>query len=266
MGNNIKLIAQDLNIYDGDDLHSGARTGAISINHLVSAGAEGIILGHSEVGDSLVTVNNKLKTIINNEEIKKSSDNFIFNILLGESWEEFENKLYNQVANTTFEKCKTIFKDIPETSLRHTIIGYEPKWGSRGSGRDDMPPPEPELISVCIKSIKQFMTDNYKNINPFYVYGGRSTPERTLEILSDDNIDGLILGSACNTLRKTMDIVESMKKVKGSKNKVIICNFKAYILPDPYEKYVQELKKLSDDFFIYLAPSYTDIRLLKQLI
>ncbi len=266
MENNIKLIAQDLNIYDGDDLHSGARTGAISINHLLSAGAEGIILGHSEVGDSPFIVNNKLKTIINNEEIKKSSDNFIFNILIGESWEEFENKSYEQVANTVFDKCKIIFKDIPETALSHLIIGYEPKWGSRGSGRDDMPPPEPKLISACIESLKQFMHDNYKNINPFYIYGGKSTPERTLEILNDDNIDGLILGSACNTLQKTMDIAESMREVKDSKNKVIICNFKAYTLSDSYEKYIQELKKLSDDFFIYLAPPYTDIRLLRQLI
>ena len=262
----IKLIAQDFNIYQGDGLHAGARTGAISINHLLSAGAQGIILGHSEINDSPEIVNSKIKTILTNDAVKKSPDNFSLAILVGESWNEFQNSSNDEVANIIYNKCKIIFKDIPKDTVKNSIIGYEPKWGTRGSGCDDMPPPKPELISACIKNLKKFMDDNYKNLKPSYVYGGSSTPDRTLEILQDDNIDGLILGSACNTLEKTMDIINSMKKIKDSKNKVAICNFKAYVLPDPYEEYIKELKKLSDDFFVYLAPAYTDLRLVNQLL
>lgn len=266
MENNIKLIAQDFNIYKGDKLHAGARTGSISIEHLLTAGAQGVILGHSEIGDDLETVNNKLKTIIHNKIIKKTPENFALCILIGESWEEFEGKSINEIANDVQKKCKIIFKNIPENFLRNAIIGYEPKWGSRGSGRDDQPPPSPELISACVKSLKDYISECYPNMSPFYIYGGRSTPERTVEILSDDNIDGLILGSACNTVEKTIAIVNSMQETKDDKNKVIICNFKAYVLPDPYEKYVKEFQNLPGDFFIYLAPAYTDIRLVKQLI
>ncbi len=152
-------------------------------------------------------------------------------------------------------------KDIPASLLTNAIIGYEPKWGSRGSGRDDMPPPHPDFISSCIQEMRLFFKKTYCNeIKPFFIYGGRSTPERTKEILADKNINGLILGSACNTVEKTMAIADTMNGICKGKEKILVCNFKAYDLSESYEKYVAELSKLSQEFIVLLAPAYTDIK------
>jgi len=128
-------------------------------------------------------------------------------------------------------------------------------------------PPQPEFISSCIRNMRQFFRDKYWDASGMYfIYGGRSTPERTRKILADKNIDGLILGSACNTVKKIMDIANTMKDVCSGRTKVLICNFKAYELPDTYERYVSELGGLPQDFLVFLAPAYTDIRTLVLLL
>jgi len=262
----INLIAQNFDIYEGDGSDKYARTGDTSIDHIERAGAEGIILGHSEVGDSPQILNKKLLTLKKFKESNPESLKKLV-ILIGESWQDFKNNSPENIAKLMVEKCKVIFDGVSKVFLNNLIVGYEPQWGSKGSGRDDVPPPEPEFISECIKNMKQFFKDKHgieKGI--YYIYGGRSTPERTKEILSDKNVDGLILGSACNTVEKTLAIVRVMRETSTNEKKVLVCNFKAYQLKDSYEKYVKELSKLSEDFIVYLAPCYTDLRYVNRII
>lgn len=256
----IEIIAQNFDIYEGDGLDQFARTGDISLNHIQQAGASRVILGHSEVGDAPEIVNKKLLCAIN----QKNRNNVV---LIGESWKEFENNSPEKVAGLMKSKCETVFKNIPKEALPQVMLGYEPKWGSRGSGRDNMPPPGPEFISLCIAKMKEFIEKNYgDSTKVYYIYGGRSTPERTRKILSDKNMDGLILGSACNTIKKTLDIANAMKDICKDRIKILVCNFKAYDLSEPYEEYVSQLKQLPDDFIIYLAPPYTEISRLSALL
>ncbi|PIY69119.1 hypothetical protein COY90_02270 [Candidatus Roizmanbacteria bacterium CG_4_10_14_0_8_um_filter_39_9] len=262
----MKLLAQNFDIYLGDGLDPYARTGSINLDHLLHSGIDGIILGHSEVGDSPDVINQKLHTVFNHKKILERRESFTTVVLVGEIWEEFEGKTSEKVANIVENHCKELFSGVKEDQLTKLILGYEPKWGSRGSGRDDMPPPQPDLISLCIRKVKEFFQVNYKNTFPHYIYGGRSTPERTEKILHDSNVNGLILGSACNTVQKTLSIIDAMKKVKENQVKVTICNFKAYNLSDSYEKYVEALGKLSPDNVIYLAPSYTDLKEVKSIL
>jgi triosephosphate isomerase len=262
----MQLLAQNFDIYHEDGLDPSARTGSVSLDHLLRTGINGVIIGHSEVGDSPEVIQKKLLTVLNHKEVTEKRSTFTTVVLVGEKWEEFEGKSSEEVGNIVVNHCEQIFDGLSEQQLTQLIIGYEPKWGSRGSGRDDMPPPEPELISLCIHKIKDFFKEKYEKTFPYYIYGGRSTPERTEQILKDPDVHGLILGSACNTVQKTLDIISSMEKVKKDQIKVTICNFKAYNLPDPYETYINELKRFSKDHKIYFAPSYTDLFKMKQLL
>jgi len=250
----IILSAQNFDIYQGDNLDPFARTGDTSPEQLKSAGAQGVIIGHSEVGDSPKIIHQKLLTLANKKLLPKTT------VLLGESWQEFDGQTPDQVASTISSMTTAILKDIPSAFIKQLVLGYEPKWGSRGSGRDDMSPPTPEFISACVKAIK-----SQAKTTPV-IYGGRSTPERTKTILADDNVAGLILGSACNTIEKTLAIAQAMKKVKGNKPKILHANFKAYHLTESYEDYLKAINQLDNSFTIYLSPPHTDIYKLKQLL
>jgi len=261
---NLGVIAQNFDVYDGDGLDPFARTGSISLAHLYKAGAQGVIVGHSEVGDEPQVVNKKLRSII---KIEREWGKRIFErvvVLVGENWGEFKGNTAEEVAGLVVEKCGQVFHEIPREFLSKVFLGYEPKWGSRGSGKDDAPAPNPEQISLCAKEMLRFVGEMCgENTIPHFIYGGRSTPERTLEILKDENVNGLILGSACNTVKKTLDIANSMDKV-CKREKILVCNFKAYDLRDSYKEYVSELGRLPDDFEVLLAPAYTNIKRVRE--
>jgi triosephosphate isomerase len=259
----IFLTAQNIDVYDGDGLDSFARTGATSAQQIAKAGASGLILGHSEVGDLPDVVYKKLLTICSQADAdKRLLDN---TLLVGETWDEFQNHSPETVANLVNDHLLTILKDIPIEYTKCLVVGYEPKWGSRGSGHDNEPPPSPELISVVCKKIRSTLTEmNCENVP--VIYGGRSTPDRTEEILADENVEGLILGSACNSVQKTMDIANVMAKVRPSKRKILHANFKAYDLADSYEDYLAALSSLDDNFMIYLSPCHADLREIAGLL
>lgn len=267
---NIVLSAQNFDIYDGDGLDPFARTGAVSVDMLYRVGAKGVILGHSETNDSVTVVRNKLLTIVKRQKEYKDQNLLIkTTILVGETWDEFEKNSMAAVSEIVSKRLEEIIKDLPIHFLQNLTIGYEPKWGSRGSGNDAAPPPQPALISVCIKEmgevIRKYHGDKASD-SIAMIYGGRSTPERTREILKDINVEGLILGSACNTLQKTLDIIQAMQKTMGNRKKILHANFKAYNLPGSYQDYINVFQKLDDGFTIFISPSYTDLKEIKNLL
>ena len=81
-----------------------------------------------------------------------------------------------------------------------------------------------------------------------------------MEILADRDVDGLILGSACNSVIKTLGIATTMQEVMGSRKKILHANFKAYELENSYSDYLSAFAELDDTFSIYLSPAYTDLK------
>lgn len=265
----IRLTAQNIDIYEGDGLDPFARTGATSAEEIYKAGATGVILGHSEVGDTPEVTKKKFASIVKKSE--GYDDDFLTQVtlLVGESWDEFEGNSPAVIGKLVSEHLAHILEGVPDTYINRLVVGYEPKWGSRGSGRDDMPPPAPELIHAVAKTMKEKLVTMFGNdvgtAVPI-IYGGRSTPERTEQILADENVEGLILGSACNTVKKTMDIAAVMEKIRPGKRKVLHANFKAFDLSDSYEDYVKALSALDSSFVIYISPAHTDLREVRKLI
>jgi triosephosphate isomerase len=260
----VLLTAQDIQIYDGDGFDLFARTGATSAEQIYRAGATGAILGHSEVGNSPDIVHAKLLTLL----ARRGSAPDV-TILVGETWDEFEQHSSEEIAERVCGHLMLILKDVPQDRLSLAVIGYEPKWGSRGSGRDDMPPPSPQTIGVVGTRLRAGLIellgeDLGKNIP--LIYGGRSTPERTEEILQNENIEGLILGSACNTVEKTLAIADTMERVRPGKRKILHANFKAYNLTDTYEAYFEAFRRLDNSFTIYLSPCVADLREVSKLL
>ena len=263
---NIIISAQNFDVYDGDGGPACARTGATTLNHLVRAGANGVILGHSEVDDTLDVVRQKLLTIANSEHLDGFANT---TLLLGESWSKFEHKTPDAVAKIVSDQLRFVLQDVPHSIIEKLVIGYEPKWGSRSSGRDDQPPPTPDFISAVCSEMRATLQDIVSGERAAHIpliYGGRSTTERTMKILKDQNINGLILGSACDTVEKTMDIAKAMRHVQPTQRKIMHLNFKAFDLNDSYNDYIHAISRLDDSFTVYISPNHTDIREVKRAV
>jgi len=257
------LTAQNIDIYDGDGRDLYARTGSTSVEQVSSAGACGVILGHPETGDSPKVVKLKLNTVLDRTKTVLPPSFTRITLMAGESWEDFQSQDSLGVAKLIAAQISSLLSEVPENYAANFTIGYDPKWGSKGSGHDDAPPPEPDFISGVAKEIRSILLEKYGKETGSaipIIYGGRSTPERTLVILADSNIDGLILGSACDTVQKTQGIIDAMKQAKPKTSKVLHANFKAINLSDPYEEYARLFRALDDSFTIYISPSHSDLR------
>jgi triosephosphate isomerase len=84
--------------------------------------------------------------------------------------------------------------------------------------------------------------------------------------MTDSNIDGLILGSACDSVKKTMAIASAMTDAKPEGRKILHTNFKAYELKDKYEDYIKAFQTLDKSFSIYISPCHTDLFRVRQML
>ncbi len=264
------LIAQNTDIYTGDGKNQFARTGELGFYHLKKAGATGVILGHSEVNDSPETVNKKWKSAIEYGLL----DNIV---LIGEDWEDLEKGWDNSTEeeiNSMKDKLKVkleiMLQGIIGEVVEKTVFGYEPSWGTIGSGKSDVLPPQPLQIENMCSFIREMINDKYdKDVR--VIYGGSSSPERTEEIMPSSNVDGLILGSAGKAVdwigKIGMGIQKAMKNKGGKRKGVLALNWKAYELQEPYEEFLEVIDTLDGDAIeVYLSPVATELKEVKELL
>ena len=174
-GTQIKVGAQ--NCYKGT---SGAFTGELSAEMLKDAGAEFVIIGHSErrhiLGESDELINEKIKSAIN------CGLKVIF--CIGETLEEqsrFEEVLENQISNG--------LKDI-DANGENLIIAYEPVWAI-GTGK--------VATLEDIAKVHSFVKTKSRQMLGYFppvLYGGSVKPSNSKEILDLDDVDGVLIGGA----------------------------------------------------------------------
>lgn len=260
MPQNIIISAPNFHIHDFDNLDPVARTGSVSLEILHKGGAQAILLGHSEVGDSLLEINYKIKTLLNR---RSNFPDFIpyTTLLVGETWEEYEGKSEEEVANLMASKLEAMLTDVSSEILKNLVVGYEPKWGTRGSGKAGVEPASYSLVNKCNKAIKEFLISKYgeeaNHIN--LIFGGMTTPERAEELLKLEYVNALILGSAGNTVEKFLAIAEAMQKGDAKTHKVIHANFKAFNRTDSDENFMEAFRSLDDSFTVIVSLPFTDI-------
>lgn len=264
------LIAQNVNIYPGDGKNQFARTGEIGFYHLKKAGVTGVILGHSEVKDNAEVVNKKWKAAL-------EYDLFANVVLVGEDWEDLEkgwDKSSEQEIKEMKDKFKnkfqTILDGIDKEIIKKTIFGYEPSWGTRGSGKEDVLPPQPPQIENMCFFMRGIIKEKC-NEDVRIIYGGSSSPERTEEIMPSENVDGLILGSAGKTVDWVQKIGERVQRVmenkKSQRKGVLVLNWKAYELEESYSDFFKVIDGFDGNLIeVYLAPVATELRELKGLL
>jgi triosephosphate isomerase (TIM) len=171
----------------GQDCHSaasGAHTGDIAAGMLADAGAQYVIVGHSErradhaETDAQVRAKAEaamgagLKPIICVGETEAQRDS-------GQA----ESVVAGQLAGS-----------IPDAASQHdVIVAYEPIWAI-GTGRT----PTNDDIAKMHASIRQNLVDRFgdKGLTTRILYGGSLKPQNAREILAVENVNGGLVGGA----------------------------------------------------------------------
>ena len=171
----IKLGSQEI-----DSTNSGALTGGINSQMLNDFSTEFVLIGHSEQRDHLnednITLRSKLDSAIQN------GISAIFCI-----GEPTEVKLSGNTENFLSEQLDVLTSD----DLDFITIAYEPIWAiGTGLNADN------KYIQSIHLFIKDYLNKLNKEKNISVVYGGSVKLDNCEDILSCNNVDGLLIGGA----------------------------------------------------------------------
>lgn len=192
---NIKLGAQNMHFEE-----NGAFTGEISGKMLLSAGCEYVIIGHSErrtiFGETDQIINKKLK--------KALKDGLKPIFCVGETLEERENGIMKDVIK---RQVLDGLADFHSEELKTMILAYEPVWAI-GTGKTASPEQAQEVHSY----IRELLRDHFSNEaseKMVIQYGGSVKGDNARELLSQNDIDGALVGGACLKAESFVDIIKA---------------------------------------------------------
>lgn len=193
---NVKLSAQNC-----ASEPSGAYTGEVSGDMLISAGVEYVIIGHSErrtyYGEDNELLNKKMKLAL------ASGLKPIF--CCGEVLEERESgKLFDVVRR----QVEIGLKDITALDMESIIIAYEPVWAI-GTGVVATPGQAQEMHKFIRDLVQELYSDEVAE-DLTLLYGGSCKPSNAAELFANPDVDGGLIGGASLKAEDFMAIVNAL--------------------------------------------------------
>ena len=187
----IKLAGQNVSEFD-----DGAFTGEVSTSMLKDIGVKDVIIGHSERREKF----SESDEIINAKVKKALADDLSVILCLGESLEiKEEGKEIDFVRDELLNSLDGV------DDLENLTIAYEPIWAI-GTGKTC----SSEDAEIMCREIRNAIDEKYGEISQKtrILYGGSVKPSNAGEILSKENIDGVLVGGAS---LKASDFIEIIK-------------------------------------------------------
>lgn len=165
----------------------GAYTGEISTTMILAAGCKYVIIGHSErrqyFGETDDTVNKKLKVALD--------AGLIPIVCVGEVLEEREAGLTGDVLR---RQCTNAFREMSAERAAKLVVAYEPVWAI-GTGKTATPEMAADAHALIrSEAAKAFGEDFSKALR--ILYGGSVKPENAKALMSQEEIDGALVGGA----------------------------------------------------------------------
>jgi len=181
-GTNVHLGAQNMHFEE-----SGAYTGEVSADMLLSAGAEYVILGHSErreyFGEDNGIVNKKLK-----KALAKGLGPIV---CVGEKLEEREAGRAEPVVE---DHVRGAFAGLSEEEAARVTIAYEPVWAI-GTGKTATPD-DADAMHAHIRKVLRSLYSPALAEGVRIQYGGSANDKNIDELMRMPNIDGALVGGA----------------------------------------------------------------------
>jgi len=182
-GSNIKVAGQDCST----EVDEGAHTGEVTVSMLKDVGARYVIVGHSERRQLYCETD-----MMVSKKVKAAISNGLFVIMcVGESLEQREQ---GKDENVVAGQLSGGLNGLTAPDLDRIILAYEPVWAI-GTGRTATPEQAQEMHAF----IRRVFADRYSKQaadNLRILYGGSVKPDNIAGLMSQEDIDGALVGGA----------------------------------------------------------------------
>jgi triosephosphate isomerase (TIM) len=185
----------------GQDLHwerEGAFTGEVSGVMVREAGAEYVIIGHSErrqyFGETDATVNRKLRAAM--------GAGLIPIVCIGETLDERER---NETLTVLDRQIKDGFDGIGGDEVGTLVIAYEPVWAI-GTGRTATAAQAQEAHAHIRQRLRQWFGAAAAD-ECHVIYGGSVKPDNTRDLVGQPDVDGALVGGASLDIKSFSEII-----------------------------------------------------------
>ena len=165
---------------------SGAFTGEVSIPMLKDLGISWCLIGHSERR----TYDNETNEKCNKKIVKLVKNDMVPVYCCGETLAQFEAGETKAIVESQIREG---LANLWEKCISKVVVAYEPVW-SIGTGKNA----SKEIAEDICKFIRDILRDMYGNAadEVLILYGGSVKPDNIQAYLSQENVDGALVGGA----------------------------------------------------------------------
>ncbi len=165
---------------------AGPYTGEISAAHLLDAGADFVILGHSERRVLFHETNDQVEKKVESAVVEGLS----FVLCVGETREQDEEGVGDEVVT---HQIRSALSSLTEPNLKGAMVAYEPVWAI-GAGQPATADQIEEKHQLIRDELIKLFGEEGKNVP--ILYGGSVNADNLEEILQIPNVDGALVGGA----------------------------------------------------------------------
>jgi triosephosphate isomerase len=181
----------------------GAYTGEVSAGMVKEAGAEYVIIGHSErrqhFGETDLTVNRKVAAAL--------AAHLTPIVCVGETLEQREK---NETTDVLDRQVKQGLDGLAGAQVAALVVAYEPVWAI-GTGRTATAAQAQEAHAHIRRRLRGWFGEDAAT-QCHVIYGGSVKPENIAELAAQTDVDGALVGGASLDLQAFYRIVVGSRK------------------------------------------------------
>jgi triosephosphate isomerase len=196
-GSNVLVAAQ--NLYWERE---GAFTGEVSGPMLKEAGADLVIIGHSErrtlFGETDATVNRKIGAAF--------AADLTPIVCIGETLDQRER---NETLAVLDRQITSGLDGVTAAQLGRLVLAYEPVWAI-GTGRNATPAQAGEAHAHIRQRLRQWFGADAAGVCRV-IYGGSVKPENIRDLVAQPDVDGALVGGASLDVKTFYEIISKSR-------------------------------------------------------
>jgi triosephosphate isomerase len=180
----------------------GAFTGQVSAQMVREAGAEYVIIGHSERR----TLFGETDTGVNQKTVAAFAAGLTPIVCIGETLDQRDR---NETLDVLDRQISKGLEGLTGEQLTLLVIAYEPVWAI-GTGRTATPAQAGEAHTHIRGRLRQWFGADAAD-KCHVIYGGSVKPENAKDLVGQADVDGALVGGASLDIRAFFDIVSKSR-------------------------------------------------------